>query len=254
MTIPSSTQQASLEQAEYTRTSGTPAHVAVIMDGNGRWAMERGLPRLGGHNAGTENIRTVIQTFAERGVKFLTIFAFSTENWSRPESEVQGLWRLLRTVIERELPSLQKNGVRLRHLGRRDRLSPSLLTAIDRAVELTQNNNGITLSVALDYGGRSEIVEAVRAMVRDGVRPEDVTEKNFSSYLYTADLPDPDLIIRTAGELRLSNFLIWQCAYAEIYVTPTYWPDFGPEEIERALEAYNLRHRRFGGITPRASC
>ena len=224
------------------------------MDGNGRWAIERGLPRLGGHNAGTENIRTVIQTFAERGVKFLTIFAFSTENWSRPESEVQGLWRLLAAVVERELPALQKNGVRLRHLGRRDRLSRNLLAAIDHAVELTKNNTRMTLSVALDYGGRGEIVEAVRAMVRHRVRPEDVTEESLSSYLYTADLPDPDLIIRTAGELRLSNFLIWQCAYSEIYVTPTYWPDFGPVEIEKALEAYSRRHRRFGGITPRASC
>ena len=241
------TTPASSEQTPWSEDSASPAHVAIIMDGNGRWAAERGLPRLSGHQAGTENIRSVIEAFAERGVKYLTIFAFSTENWSRPEAEVEGLWRLLGGVIEREVESFHRHGIRLRHLGRRDHLSNSLLKAIDRAVELTKGNHRLTLSVALDYGGRHEIVEAVRGMIAAGVTPEAVTEGCVSSYLYTAGLPDPDLVIRTAGELRMSNFLIWQTAYAEFYVTGTYWPDFRTQEIEKALEAYSRRKRRFGG-------
>ena len=243
MTTPSSAQQSALA-----KDTAPPVHVAIIMDGNGRWATARGLPRLGGHQAGTENIRSVIQTFAELGVKYLTIFAFSTENWSRPETEVEGLWRLLGEVIAKQLDSLNKNGIRLRHLGRRDRLSPHLLKAIDHAVDVTQNNTRLTLNVALDYGGRSEIVEAARAMIATGVAPENVTEERFASFLYSAGIPDPDLVIRTGGEQRMSNFLIWQTAYAEFYATPTFWPDFGKAEIEKALEAYSRRHRRFGGV------
>jgi len=221
------------------------------MDGNGRWAQERGLPRLGGHKAGTENIRRVIQTFADYGVKYLTIYAFSTENWSRPNAEVTGLWELLEQVIQRELKQLQQNGVRLLHIGRRDRLAPRLLKSIDQAVGMTKNNTGLTLIVALDYGGRAEIVDAVRRMIRDGKSAEEIDEDALASYLYSAGTPDPDLVVRTAGEMRLSNFLNWQSAYAEYYTTPTYWPDFDEEEIRRALEAYSLRERRFGGISER---
>ena len=218
------------------------------MDGNGRWAEERGLPRLAGHRAGTDNIRRVIQTFADHGVKYLTIYAFSTENWSRPPREVRGLWSLLSQVIARERDELHRNGVRLLHIGRRDRLDPRLQKSIDEAMELTKNNSRITLSVALDYGGRCEIVQAVKRMLVAGVKPEEVTEECLSSFLDTAELPDPDLVIRTAGEVRMSNFLIWQAAYAEYYATPVYWPDFHDEEIQKALMAYSQRQRRFGGI------
>ncbi len=226
-----------------------PRHVAIIMDGNGRWARERGLPRLGGHQAGTDNIHRVIRSFADHGVQFLTIYAFSTENWSRPSKEVKGLWRILEQVIRWELEGLHKNGVRLLHIGRHDRLHPPLRKAIQEAVDLTRNNTGITLAVALDYGGRAEIVEAIQRMIRAGLDPEEVTEESLASFLYTADIPDPDLIIRTAGEMRLSNFLTWQSAFAEYYTTPAYWPDFDQEEIERALRAYSKRERRFGGVT-----
>ena len=236
------------EQESPPKSASCPTHVAIIMDGNGRWARERGLPRLGGHRAGTENIRRVIQAFADYGVKYLTIYAFSTENWSRPPQEVQGLWQLLSQVVRRKLDSLHRNGVRLLHIGRRDRLAPRLLKAIDDAVELTKDNTGITLSVALDYGGRAEILHAVRRMMQDGLKSEEITENTLSGYLYTASIPDPDLVIRTAGEMRLSNFLTWQSAYAEYYTTPAYWPDFDQEEIERALRAYSQRERRFGGI------
>ena len=236
------------EQESPPKSASCPTHVAIIMDGNGRWARERGLPRLGGHRAGTENIRRVIQAFADYGVKYLTIYAFSTENWSRPPQEVQGLWQLLSQVVRRELDSLHRNGVRLLHIGRRDRLAPRLLKAFDDAVERTKDNTGITLSVALDYGGRAEIVHAVRRMMQDGLKSEEITENTLSGYLYTASIPDPDLVIRTAGEMRLSNFLTWQSAYAEYYTIPAYWPDFDQEEIERALRAYSQRERRFGGI------
>ncbi len=230
------------------RISPCPRHVAIIMDGNGRWARERGLPRLGGHKAGTANIRNVIRAFADHGVQYLTIYAFSTENWSRPDTEVKGLWHILSQVIRRERDELHKNGVRLLHIGRRDRLSPRLVKAIDQAVELTRYNTRITLSVALDYGGRAEIAEAVRRMLATGLRPDQVTEEAIARHLYTAGVPDPDLVIRTAGEMRMSNFLIWQSAYAEYYSTTVYWPDFNQAEVERALQAYARRERKFGGV------
>jgi undecaprenyl diphosphate synthase len=226
--------------------AGVPQHVAIITDGNGRWAAERGLPRLEGHRAGTKNTSRVIKAFAEQGVRYLTIYAFSTENWSRPEEEVEGLWRLFAHVMESEREHLHAQGVRLRHIGRRDRISPTLLRAIDDAVALTANNTSITLNVALDYGGRYEIVEAVRQIVNSGARPEDVNEDVIAAHMYSAGTPDPDLVIRTGGEMRLSNYLIWQTAYAELYVTQTYWPDFGVEEVRKALEAYSRRQRRFG--------
>jgi undecaprenyl diphosphate synthase len=217
------------------------------MDGNGRWAQRRGLPRLAGHRAGTENIRRVLTGCVEFGVKILTIYAFSTENWKRPEDEVKGLMSIFARVIDRELNELHKQGVQLRHVGRLEGISPKLQAKVQRAIELTQNNDRIVLNVAFNYGGRAEIVDAVRRIVRDGVPAEEVTEDTISHYLYT-HCPDPDLIIRTSGEFRTSNFLLWQAAYAEYYVTPTYWPDFDKEGLYQALLAYSQRERRFGQI------
>ena len=223
-------------------------HVAIIMDGNGRWATSRGRPRLDGHRAGTENIRRVITTFSEHGVRYLTLFAFSTENWDRPTDEVRGLFGILKRVIERETRRLHQEGVRILHLGRLDRLSRDLQQAISDGIDLTRNNTGMTLSVAFDYGGRAEILDAVRRIVADGLAPDDVSEAVFQRYLLTGDVPDPDLIIRTAGEMRLSNFLLWQSAYAEYYVTPVLWPDFDAQEAAKALAAYAQRQRRFGKV------
>ena len=225
-----------------------PVHVAIIMDGNGRWARRHGLPRLAGHRKGTENIRPVARCFAEHGVKHLTLFAFSTENWTRPESEVSGLFELLADVIEGQTAELHGEGVRLRHLGRLDRLPELLRASIERAVELTRDNDKFHLSVAFDYGGRDEILQAVRRLLAEGVAPEDMDEARLEQRLYTRGVPDPDLIIRTAGEMRLSNFLLWQGAYAEHYVTEACWPDFGRDEATRALEAYKARRRSFGGV------
>jgi len=227
-----------------------PTHVAIIMDGNGRWAKERGLSRQAGHRAGTENIRRIIRYLRERGVPYLTLFAFSTENWSRPRPEVRALMQLVGRVIKREIAELHERGVKLVHLGRLDNLSSGLRKQVLAAMELTKDNREMTVAIAFDYGGRAEIVGAVRRIVADGLPPEHIDESVFASYLYTAGLPDPDLIIRTAGEMRLSNFLIWQAAYAEYYATPAYWPDFGPENLEEALQAYSRRERRFGGIDP----
>jgi undecaprenyl diphosphate synthase len=225
-----------------------PAHVAIIMDGNGRWAEQRNLPRLAGHQAGTKNIRRVIEEFASFGVKQLTLYAFSTENWERPDEEVRGLMNILEDVIHKETTALHEQGVRLLHLGRLERLSPGLQDAVRQALELTKNNRRITLNVAFNYGGRAEILEAVRRIVQEGVPIQDIDEATFSGYLYTADMPDPDLIIRTAGEMRLSNFLLWQSAYSEYYCTSAFWPDFDHEELRMALIAYSQRHRRFGKV------
>jgi len=226
-----------------------PAHVAMIMDGNGRWAISRGLPRLAGHKAGTENLRRVIRSTVEFGVKYLTIYAFSTENWGRPLEEVRGLMSILEDVLERELAELHGEGVQLRHIGRLERLPPRLQTKVLAAIDLTKNNDRLVLNVAFNYGGRDEIVHAIQKIIKDGIPAEDVTDELVSQYLYTAGVPDPDLIIRTSGELRVSNFLIWQAAYSEWYVTPTYWPDFDKEEYRRALEAFAQRDRRFGKVS-----
>src|SRR5215213_8901144 len=223
-----------------------PRHVAMIMDGNGRWALSRGLPRLAGHKAGTENLRRVIRATAEFGVKYLTIYAFSTENWGRPPEEVKGLMYILEDVIDRELKELHGEGVQLRHIGRLERLAPSLQKKVLEAIELTKNNDRLTLNVAFNYGGRDEIVNAIQNIMKDGIAPEQVTDALVSRYLYTSGLPDPELIIRTSGELRVSNFLIWQGAYSEYYATPVYWPDFDETELKRALAAYSQRTRRFG--------
>lgn len=225
-----------------------PHHVGIIMDGNGRWARARGLPRLVGHRAGTENIRRVLEGCVKFGIKVLTIYAFSTENWARPPDEVQGLMRLLNETIQRQLHELHRNGVRILHSGRLSGIDPSLQEQIRGAVELTRHNDRITLNVAFNYGGRAEILDAIRHLMADGVRPEELTEELFSRYLYTGGLPDPDLIIRTGGEYRLSNFLIWQAAYAEYYATSTYWPDFDQEELRKALLEYARRERRFGKV------
>jgi undecaprenyl diphosphate synthase len=230
--------------------SQVPAHVAIIMDGNGRWARRRGLPRLAGHRAGVDNLRRVLEAAAEFGIRYLTIYAFSTENWSRPPDEVRGLLNILEDVIDRELQSLNKNGVQLRHIGRLERLSPELQAKVHQAVEMTQHNERLVLNIAWNYGGRDEIVQAVRHMMENGVLPDEVDEDLVSRYLYTAGIPDPDLIIRTSGELRVSNFLIWQGAYAEWYVTPTFWPDFGRDELLEALWEYARRDRRFGRVEP----
>ncbi|MBC8249150.1 MAG: isoprenyl transferase [Anaerolineales bacterium] len=225
-----------------------PHHLAIIMDGNGRWARSRDLPRLAGHRAGTENIRRILEACVEHGIKILTLYAFSTENWGRPNAEVQGIMRILEQTIDRELPELHQNGVQLRHIGRLEGISKKLKKKVREAIELTKDNDRIILNVAFNYGGRTEIVDAVRRIVENGVDPDRLDEHLFSQYLYTAGLPDPDLIIRTAGELRVSNFLIWQSAYAEYYATPTYWPDFDEEELYRALLEYSRRERRFGLI------
>jgi undecaprenyl diphosphate synthase len=228
--------------------SKVPQHVAIIMDGNGRWARARGLPRLAGHRAGVDNLRRVLEACAEFGVRTLTIYAFSTENWGRPPDEVRGLMNILEDVIDRELRELHANGVQLRHIGRLEGLAPALQEKVRQAIELTRENTRLVLNIAWNYGGRDEIVNAIRRMLAEGVDPDEVDEERVHRYLYTADSPDPDLIIRTSGELRSSNFLIWQGAYAEWYVTPTYWPDFGRDELLEALWEFARRERRFGRV------
>ncbi len=234
------------EEKMYPPLERIPTHVGIIMDGNGRWAQKRGLPRLAGHRAGTENLRRILRAAVEFGVRILTIYAFSTENWGRPQDEVEGLLDIMERMIDRELPELHREGVQIRHIGRTERVPERLLTKIRQALELTRNNQRLILNVAFNYGGRAEIVDAVRGIIRDGIPPEQVDEALIARYLYTADLPDPDLIIRTSGEMRVSNFLIWQGAYAEYYVTPVYWPDFDKDEFYKALAEYARRERRFG--------
>lgn len=227
-----------------------PQHIAIIMDGNGRWAQSQGLPRLAGHRAGTENLRNILEACVEFGVKYLTIYAFSTENWSRPESEVKGLMHIFNSVFARELKNLHENGVQLRHIGEIDRIDPVLQKKMRDGIELTKNNTKLILNIAFNYGGRDEILSAIQKIIQDKIKPEEVDSKLVDQYLFTADSPDPDLIIRTSGELRTSNFLIWQAAYAEWYFTPTYWPDFGKEELRKAIFDYSDRERRFGRISP----
>jgi len=223
-----------------------PRHIAIIMDGNGRWAKACGLPRAEGHRQGTENLRRIIRACVEFGVEILTIYAFSTENWQRPPLEVRLLMTILQTVIERELQELNDNGVQIRHIGQLDRIAPSLQKIFLHACEFTKHNHRLILNVAFNYGGRDEIVHAIQQIVRDGVPAEQINEDLVNRYMYTGDLPDPDLVIRTSGELRLRNFLIWQAAYAEYYFTQTYWPDFDKEELRKAIQEYAHRTRRFG--------
>jgi undecaprenyl diphosphate synthase len=230
------------------QTNHPPQHVAIIMDGNGRWAKKRRLPRLAGHNAGGKNIRPVVKIFADYGVKYLTLYMFSTENWNRPRIEVTGLLSLLAKKIDQETRAFHQENIRLVHLGRLDRLSQKLRGKVKAAVELTKNNTGLTLCLAFDYGGRDEIVQAASRIADAGIPGDNIDESVFARYLYSPDIPDPDLVIRTGGESRLSNFLLWQAAYSELYFTPVLWPDFGLKEVEEALSEYKRRQRRFGKI------
>lgn len=225
-----------------------PAHVAIIMDGNGRWATSRGLPRISGHEAGTENIRRITTAAGELGIKYLTLWAFSTENWKRPREEVDGILQILSDAIDTETQELHRQGAQLRHIGSLEGLSPELRRSITEAIELTRDNDAIVLTLAFNYGGRAEIVHAVQQIIREGTPAEDVTESLISSYLYTQDMPEPDLVIRTSGEFRTSNFLLWQAAYAEYHFSPVLWPDFDAEDLRQAVEDYQHRERRFGGI------
>jgi undecaprenyl diphosphate synthase len=227
--------------------SPIPTHVAIIMDGNARWAGRRHLSRLEGHRIGTENIRRIVETFAKYKVKYLTLYAFSTENWKRPKTEVWGLMQILSRVIKSETKALHEKGVKLRHLGRLNKLSEKMQKQIQEAIALTENNTRMTLSIAFDYGGRSEIVDAVKSIVAEGLPAAVIDEDLLSRRLYSDGLPEPDLIIRTGGEMRLSNFLLWQSAYSELYFTPVPWPEFDEEEVRKALLAYSKRERRFGG-------
>jgi undecaprenyl diphosphate synthase len=226
-----------------------PAHVGIIMDGNGRWAKRRGLPRLAGHHAGTENVRPITIACADAGVEVLTIYAFSTENWRRPVDEVHGLMRLLLQRIDREADELHRNNVQIRHVGQLEGIQPRLAERVRAAVELTRANTGLILNVAFNYGARQEIARAVRRLLAHGVPAEDVTEDLIDQHLDTAGLPDLDLVIRTGGEMRLSNFLLWQAAYAEYYSTPLCWPDFGREQLYQAFAEFGRRARRFGGLS-----
>ena len=248
MTLPASTQVQNSDSRLDHGLRRLPRHVAIIMDGNGRWAVSRGLSRSEGHRAGTENVRRTIEAFAQAGVEYLTLYAFSTENWDRPTDEVDSLISIIGDVIGPESANLHDRGVRIRHIGSVCGLPEDLRSAIEESIALTHDNKGLTLCVAFNYGARSEILTAVRRIVSDGVDPEKIDESSFSSYLDTSDIPDPDLIIRTAGEMRLSNFLLWQAAYAEFYSTPTLWPDFDATEVKKAIDAYGRRRRKFGRV------
>jgi undecaprenyl diphosphate synthase len=230
-----------------------PRHVAIIMDGNGRWAAKRGLPRMAGHEHGTDNIRRITRAATEIGVKYLTLWAFSTENWKRPAAEIEGIMRVLGAAIEHETDELHRNGAQLRHIGSLDGLSDELRASVLEAIELTKNNDRLVLTLAFNYGGRQEMVNAVRSIVASGIDPSEITEEIIARHLYTRDLPDPDLIIRTSGEVRMSNFLIWQAAYAELYFSPVLWPDFGPDDLRAAIVDFARRERRFGHISAAAA-
>lgn len=227
-----------------------PGHIAIIMDGNGRWAKERGLPRIAGHAQGANTVRVVVEACARLGVKALTLYTFSTENWSRPKEEIGALMNMLKEHLEKELPRLQKNNIRFNTIGEIQALPPDVQQQIDRAKERTRPNSGLVLSLALNYGSRAEILNAVKRIIEEAksgrVDAQQMTEEKFEKYLYTADLPPLDLLIRTSGEMRLSNFLLWQLSYSEIYVTKKLWPDFTKEDLEEAIADFNMRQRRFG--------
>jgi undecaprenyl diphosphate synthase len=227
-----------------------PAHVAIIMDGNGRWAAQRHLPRVEGHRAGIDAVRDTVETAARLGIDVLTLYAFSMENWKRPAAEVSTLMLLLKRYLRSELNALLKNEIRFRVIGRMEDLAPDIQDELSTAIERTSKNAGMIFNIALNYGGRAEIVDAARRAIATGIRPEELTEERFSKFLYTAGQPDPDLLIRTSGEMRVSNYLLWQIAYAEIYVTDTLWPDFRRHHLLEAVLAYQKRERRYGGISP----
>jgi len=229
-----------------------PAHIAIIMDGNGRWATQRGYPRIAGHHEGVKTARTIVRAADAVGVRYLTLYAFSTENWSRPEDEVSMLMSLLERTVQSELPDLMERNVRLRVLGRIDGVPSGVRRGIERVVEGTRDNTGLQLQMAFNYGGREELLDAFRRLavdVKEGrLDPAEVSEKDVSAALYTADMPDPDLLIRTSGEMRISNFLLWQIAYTELWITPDFWPDFGARTLYRAILEFQGRTRRFGGV------
>jgi undecaprenyl diphosphate synthase len=225
-----------------------PRHVAIIMDGNGRWAKKRGLTRLDGHRAGVKNINSIIEYLYKQKIPYVTLYAFSTENWNRPEDEVNGIFKILEEIIVKESRELHKNGVRIHHIGSLEGLSSKLKQSIAAALKLTKHNDKMNLGIALNYGGRMEILDAVKKIVSNGLSPKEVDEETFQKYLYAADFPDVDLVIRPGGEMRISNLLIWQTAYSEYYFTPVLWPDFDAKEMEKALKAYSQRQRRFGGL------
>ena len=227
-----------------------PAHIAIIMDGNGRWAAQRHLPRVEGHRAGIDSVRDVVETSARLGIDVLTLYAFSVENWKRPKAEIHVLMTLLKRYIRLELATLQKNNIRFQVIGRPEALAPDVQRELQVGVEQTSRNTGMLFNIALNYGGRAEIVDAVRRVMASDTRPEDLDEKRFSEFLYTANQPDPDLLIRTSGEMRVSNFLLWQIAYSEIWVTETLWPDFRRRHLLDAVVAYQKRDRRYGGLKP----
>jgi undecaprenyl diphosphate synthase len=237
-----------VRESAYPPLENLPQHVGMIMDGNGRWARRRGMPRLSGHRAGVENLRRVLRASVEFGVPVVTLYAFSSENWRRPIEEVRGLLAILRDALGKEVGELHKNGVQLRHIGDLTPLSDDLKEQIQAAVELTRNNDRLIANIAFNYGGRQEIIEAVRRIIQAGIPAEAVTEALFNEYLYTAGLPDVDLVIRTSGEMRMSNFLLWQGAYAEYYSTPVYWPDFDKDELYKALKTFSQRDRRYGRL------
>lgn len=230
------------------QATDVPRHIAFIMDGNGRWAEKRGLPRHKGHEAGVKNIRPIIKYLSQHGIEYITLYAFSTENWNRPDDEVNGLFRLLEKVIEEESRELHENNVRILHIGSLEGITPGLKKSIYEAVDLTSKNTGLTVGVAFNYGGRSEIIEAIKRLIVDRIQPRIIDEKLFGQYLYTADFPEVDMVIRTGGEFRTSNFLIWQAAYSEYYFTSILWPDFNEEKLKKALSTYSRRQRRFGGL------
>ena len=223
-------------------------HIAIIMDGNGRWAEARGLSRSDGHRAGADNISRIADAARELGIKYLTLYAFSTENWKRPAAEVAVLMGLISEVTEKRLPDMMKNNIRLRTIGRTEDLPLPSRKSLLKCIKETENNTGLTINIALSYGGRAEIVDAVNKILADKEKAKKIDEKEFAKYLYAPDIPDPDLLIRTSGELRLSNFLLWQLSYSEIYVTDTHWPDFDKEAFQKALESFGKRKRRFGGL------
>jgi undecaprenyl diphosphate synthase len=227
-----------------------PAHVAIIMDGNGRWAAQRHLPRVEGHRAGIDAVRDTVETAARLGISVLTLYAFSVENWKRPAAEVSTLMLLLKRYLRSELKTLLTNDIRFRVIGRMEELAPDIQDELRTAIDRTAKNTGMLFNIALNYGGRAEIVDAARRAIESGVRPTDLDEERFAGFLYTAGQPDPDLLIRTSGEMRVSNYLLWQIAYAEIYVTETLWPDFRRRHLFEAVLAYQKRERRYGGINP----
>ncbi len=244
--LPGSEEEKLLHQIDFSRL---PVHIAIIMDGNGRWAEKRNLPRIEGHKAGSKAVREAVEACARLGIKYLTLYAFSKENWRRPASEVAMLWELLYDYLRKEDKELIKNKIRLKVIGDREGVPPKVRGELERVEELTRDFDSMVVLLALNYGGRTEIVEAVKKIIKESkLKPEEIDEAVFSRYLYTAGIPDPDLLIRTSGEMRVSNFLLWQIAYAEIWITPDFWPDFTRRHLLQALVDYQKRQRRFGAI------